>query len=45
VDGNRASSSSVVMRTRFRTTRKIYAIHDLSKKTIRLRSANGEVAV
>jgi len=45
VDGNRASSASVVMRTRFRTTRKIYATHDLSKKTIRLRSANGEVAV
>ena len=38
VDGNRAATSSVVMRSRYRTVRKVSATHDLSKKTIRRRS-------
>jgi len=40
--GNSASTESVVMRARFRTVRKIRATHDLSHKTIRLRSAGAE---
>jgi fructose-1,6-bisphosphatase II len=42
VEGNQATTSSVVMRARYNTVRYIRAIHDLSKKTIRLRSANAE---
>jgi fructose-1,6-bisphosphatase II len=42
VEGQTASTYSVVMRTRFGTVRYIKAIHDLSKKTIRLRSAGAE---
>ncbi len=42
IDGHRASTSSVVMRTRYRTVRKIKAVHDLSRKTIHLRSAQAE---
>jgi fructose-1,6-bisphosphatase II len=42
VDGASASTSSLVMRSRFGTIRKIKAIHDLSRKTIRLHSAGAE---
>ena len=42
VDGNTAFTYSVVMRARYRTVRKIAATHDLSVKTIRLRSAGAE---
>jgi len=42
IDGNSAKTSSVAMRTRFNTVRKVEAIHDLSKKTIRLRNVDGE---
>lgn len=42
VDGQTASTSSIVMRSRYRTVRKVDATHDLSLKTIRLRSANAE---
>lgn len=43
VEKHRATTSSVVMRTRYRTVRRITATHDLSVKTIRLRSANAEM--
>jgi fructose-1,6-bisphosphatase II len=42
VNGTVASTSSVVMRSRYRTVRKIGATHDLSTKTIRLRTAGAE---
>jgi len=42
VEGNAASTYSVVMRARYRTVRYIKATHDLSRKTIRLRSAGAE---
>lgn len=42
VDGSRTTTSSVVMRTRFNTIRKVEAIHDLSQKTIRLRNVDAE---
>ncbi len=42
VDGNQTTTSSAVMRARYKTVRYIRAIHDLTKKTIRLRSANAE---
>ena len=42
IDGNSATTSSVVMRARFNTVRMIQATHDLSRKTIRLRSSDGE---
>jgi len=42
VDGSIASTYSVVMRARYRTVRYIKATHDLSRKTIRLRSAGAE---
>ena len=42
VDGNFFSTYSVVMRARYRTVRYIKAKHDLSRKTIRLRSAGAE---
>ncbi len=42
VDGQSASTSSIVMRSRYRTVRKVKATHDLSHKTIRLRSAEAE---
>lgn len=43
VRGNIARTHSVLMRVKSRTMRSIKAHHDLSKKTFRLRSANGEV--
>lgn len=42
IDGNSTSTYSVVMRAKYRTVRYIKAIHDLSRKTIRLRSAGAE---
>lgn len=42
IEGSVASTSSVVMRARYRTVRYIRATHDLGRKTIRLRSANAE---
>ncbi len=45
VEGNKTTTSSVVMRTRFKTVRRIYATHDLSRKTIRLHSAGGETTL
>ncbi len=42
IDGNTASSSSLMMRAHFNTVRRIRSTHDLSLKTIRLRSFNGE---
>jgi len=42
VNGTTAFTSSVVMRARFNTVRNVRAQHDLSKKTIRLRSAGAE---
>ena len=42
VDGNTAFTYSVVMRAKYRTVRKIAATHDLSVKTIRLRSEDAE---
>ena len=43
VRGNIARTHSVLMRVKSRTMRSIKAHHDLSQKTFRLRSANGEV--
>lgn len=43
INGKNATTSSVVMRIRYKTVRRITAIHDLSVKTIRLRSANAEM--
>jgi len=45
VDGAKATTSSVVMRARYRTVRRITAVHDLSTKTIRLRSADAEASL
>lgn len=45
VQGSKTSTSSVVMRARYGTVRTINAIHDLSRKTIRLRSANAEASL
>ena len=45
VEGRYATTSSVVMRTRYRTVRRIRATHDLVKKTIRLRSAGAEASL
>lgn len=42
VQGSKATTSSVVMRSRYYTVRRIEATHDLSKKTIRLRSSDAE---
>ena len=42
VDGNVTSTYSVAMRARYHTVRYIKATHDLSRKTIRLRSAGAE---
>lgn len=42
IEGNTASTSSLMMRAHFNTVRRIGATHDLSVKTIRLRSYNGE---
>ena len=42
ISGSTATTYSVVMRSRYRTVRYIRATHDLSRKTIRLRSANAE---
>lgn len=42
VDGHTATTCSVVMRTRYKTVRSIRATHDLSVKTIRLRSSGSE---
>ncbi|MCK5114875.1 MAG: fructose-bisphosphatase class II [Phycisphaerae bacterium] len=42
VEGRVASTYSVVMRARYGTVRYIKATHDLSKKTVRLRSAGAE---
>ena len=42
ISGSTATTSSVVMRSRYRTVRHIRATHDLAHKTIRLRSANAE---
>lgn len=43
VRGSMARTHSVLMRVKSRTVRSIKASHDLSQKTFRLRSANGEV--
>ena len=45
VDGTQTKTSSVVMRSRYNTVRYIKATHDLSQKTIRLRSANAEARI
>ena len=42
INGNTASSSTLMMRAHFNTVRKIRSTHDLSLKTIRLRSFDGE---
>jgi len=45
VDGSFTSTYSVVMRARYHTVRYIKATHDLSRKTIRLRSAGAEATL
>src|SRR5207245_204736 len=41
-EGKTATTHSILMRAKTRTVRYIRAIHDLSKKTIRLRSTRAE---
>ena len=43
VNGSLATTYSMVMRSRFRTVRYIKTVHDLTRKKIRLHSANTEV--
>jgi len=44
-DGNRVSTHSVLMRVRSKTVRFVEAMHDMDKKTIRLRSTNEETSL
>ena len=45
VEGDRAQTCSVMMRTRYNTVRYINSTHDLSRKTVRLRSAQAETSL
>jgi len=44
-DGNRVSTHSVLMRVRSKTVRFVEAMHDMEKKTIRLRSTSDEMSL
>jgi fructose-1,6-bisphosphatase II len=44
-EGTTAETHSILMRAKTRTVRYIRAVHDLSRKTIRLRSTRGEQAL